>query len=79
MRRFRLTLAQMAPVVGNLGANMAAALRAQAEAGAQGADMVVLPEMFRVRFTCMPITSRDLWLWQLMKQIDVELNKSPTT
>jgi len=46
MRRFRMTLAQMAPVVGNLAANAGAALRAQAVAKAQSADLVVLPEMF---------------------------------
>lgn len=46
MPEFRLTLAQMAPIMGNLAANAAAALRAQAVAGTQNADMVMLPEMF---------------------------------
>lgn len=46
MPEFRLTLAQMAPIVGNLAANSAAALRAQALAGAQKAQMLALPEMF---------------------------------
>jgi len=46
MRRFRLTLAQLAPIVGNLDANISYILHAQGVAASQNADMVVLPEMF---------------------------------
>ncbi|MEM9249504.1 MAG: NAD+ synthase [Pseudomonadota bacterium] len=46
MERFRLTLAQLNPTVGALGANAALALDAWTQAKAAGADMVVLPEMF---------------------------------
>ncbi len=44
--RFRLSLAQMNPVVGDLRGNAATAARAWAQAKAVGADMVAFPEMF---------------------------------
>ena len=44
--RFRLTLAQMNPTVGDLAGNAALAKRAWDEGKAAGADMVALPEMF---------------------------------
>ena len=44
--RFRLTLAQMNPTVGDLAGNAALAKRAWEEGKAAGADMVALPEMF---------------------------------
>ncbi|PQO24578.1 NAD+ synthase [Rhodobacteraceae bacterium WD3A24] len=46
MRTFRLTLAQLNPTVGALGANVALARDAWSEARAAGADMLALPEMF---------------------------------
>jgi len=45
-QRFRLTLAQMNPSVGDLAGNAALAKRAWEEGKAAGADMVALPEMF---------------------------------
>lgn len=44
--RFRLTLAQLNPTVGDLRGNAAKARTAFAEAAAAGADMLALPEMF---------------------------------
>ena len=43
---FRLTMAQLNPVMGDLEGNAATARDAWAEAKAAGADMVALPEMF---------------------------------
>src|SRR5690554_296208 len=44
--RFRLTLAQLNPVVGDLAGNAARARAAWEQARAAGADMLALPEMF---------------------------------
>ncbi|MCL4116477.1 UNVERIFIED_CONTAM: hypothetical protein GTU68_046054 [Idotea baltica] len=44
--KFRLTLAQLNPTVGDLAQNMAKALEAQAIGAQNNADFVVLPEMF---------------------------------
>ncbi len=44
--RFRLTLAQLNPTVGDIEGNAALARKAWEEARAAGADMVALPEMF---------------------------------
>ncbi|SNT16443.1 NAD+ synthase [Tropicimonas sediminicola] len=46
MNRFRLTLAQLNPTVGDLRGNAAKAKAAWEQAKAAGADMVALPEMF---------------------------------
>ncbi len=45
-RRFRLTLAQLNPTVGALGANAERARAVWAESRAAGAQMIALPEMF---------------------------------
>jgi predicted amidohydrolase len=44
--RFRLTLAQLNPTVGDLAGNARLALAAWEEGRANGADLVALPEMF---------------------------------
>jgi NAD+ synthase len=44
--RFRLTLAQLNPTVGDLAGNLARAMDAHAAGRAVGADLVALPEMF---------------------------------
>ena len=44
--RFRVTLAQLNPVMGDLAGNVAKARRAWEEGRAAGADLVMLPEMF---------------------------------
>ncbi len=44
--RFRITLAQLNPIVGDIDGNAAKAFAAWEQARAAGADMVALPEMF---------------------------------
>ena len=44
--RFRLTLAQLNPTVGDLKGNAEKAISAWKEAAHAGADLVALPEMF---------------------------------
>jgi NAD+ synthase len=48
--KFRLTMAQLNPVVGDLGGNRAKALAAHRDGRAAGADFVALPEMFLVGY-----------------------------
>ncbi|MDU6730640.1 MAG: nitrilase-related carbon-nitrogen hydrolase, partial [Bradyrhizobium sp.] len=43
---FRITLAQLNPTVGDVAGNAARAREARAKAAADGADLVVLPELF---------------------------------
>src|SRR4030095_16794000 len=44
--QFKITLAQLNPTVGDLAGNAAKARAARAKAQADGADLVVLPELF---------------------------------
>ncbi|MHA7826626.1 MAG: nitrilase-related carbon-nitrogen hydrolase, partial [Roseovarius sp.] len=44
--RFRVTLAQWNPIMGDLEGNAARARAAWSEGAAAGADLVALPEMF---------------------------------
>ncbi len=48
--RFRLTLAQLNPTVGDLAGNRAKALAAHRDGAAAGADFVALPEMFLIGY-----------------------------
>jgi NAD+ synthase len=48
--RFRLTLAQLNPTMGDLAGNRAKALEAHRAGQASGADFVALPEMFLVGY-----------------------------
>ncbi|MGJ4925762.1 nitrilase-related carbon-nitrogen hydrolase [Bradyrhizobium sp. HKCCYLS2038] len=43
---FKITLAQLNPIVGDIAGNAAKARQARAKAAADGADLVVLPELF---------------------------------
>src|SRR5690242_14279171 len=43
---FRITLAQLNPTVGDIAGNAAKAREARAKAAAEGADLLVLPELF---------------------------------
>ncbi len=45
-REFKIALAQLNPVVGDLGGNAKKAREAHAEAKAKGADLIVFPELF---------------------------------
>ncbi len=44
--RLRIALAQLNPTLGDVAGNLASARAVQAEAAAQGADLVMLPELF---------------------------------
>ena len=48
--RFRLTMAQLNPVVGDIAGNRAKALEAHRAARAAGADFVALPELFLIGY-----------------------------
>lgn len=69
MPEFRLTLAQMAPIVGNLAANAAAALRAQGVADAQKADMVMLPEMFLTGYQTQDLVLKPAFLADVARHL----------
>jgi NAD+ synthase len=60
--RFRLTLAQLNPVVGDLAGNAARARDAWAQARAAGADMLALPEMFLVGYQPQDLAKRPAFL-----------------
>ena len=45
-RTFKIALAQLNPVVGDIAGNLGKAKRAHAEAASLGADLVVFPELF---------------------------------
>ncbi|WP_316203785.1 nitrilase-related carbon-nitrogen hydrolase [Bradyrhizobium sp. SZCCHNS3051] len=49
---FRITLAQLNPTVGDIAGNAAKAREARARAAADGADLVVLPELFLAGHPC---------------------------
>ncbi|MCV6595378.1 MAG: NAD+ synthase [Silicimonas sp.] len=68
--RFRLTLAQMNPVVGDLAGNCAKA-RAAWEAGkAAGADMVALPEMFVTGYQTQDLVMKEAFTRDAMAHVD---------
>ena len=60
--RFRLLLAQLNPTVGALAANAAQARGAWQEGRRQGADMVVLPEMFLTGYQTQDLVLRRAFL-----------------
>lgn len=68
--RFRLTLAQLNPTVGDIAGNAAKA-RAAWEAGrAAGADMVALPEMFLAGYQTQDLVWRPAFLADLRAALD---------
>ena len=58
MTRFRLTLAQLNPTVGDLRGNAAKAHDAWKQARDAGADMVALPEMFLPGYQCQDLVMK---------------------
>ena len=56
--RFRLTLAQLNPTVGDLAGNAALARRAWEEGRAAGANLVALPEMFITGYNTQDLVSK---------------------
>ena len=67
---FRLTLAQLAPIVGDIPGNIARA-RAAWEAGkAAGADLVLLPEMFAVGYQTQDLVMRPAFYREAMAAVE---------
>jgi NAD+ synthase len=62
MDRFRLTLAQLNPSVGDLAGNAARARAAWEEGRAAGADMVALPEMFLTGYQTQDLVRKPAFL-----------------
>ncbi|MEM7720419.1 MAG: NAD+ synthase [Pseudomonadota bacterium] len=69
-QRFRLTLAQMNPTVGDLSGNMALAKRAWDEGRAAGADMVALPEMFITGYNTQDLVMKPAFARDAMAHIE---------
>ena len=68
--RFRLTLAQLNPTLGDLSGNAAKARAAWDRAKAEGADMVALPEMFLSGYQTQDLVQRPAFLADLRATLD---------
>ena len=68
--RFRLTLAQMNPTVGDLAGNAALAKRAWAEGKAAQADMVAMPEMFITGYNTQDLVMKPAFARDAMAHVD---------
>ncbi|MBV6636725.1 MAG: NAD+ synthase, partial [Mameliella sp.] len=68
--RFRVTLAQLNPVVGDLAGNAAKAKAAWDEGRAQGADLVALPEMFIAGYNAQDLVMKKAFHIAAMQAVD---------
>jgi NAD+ synthase len=68
--RFRLTLAQLDPVVGDLEGNCAKALAAWEEGREAGADMVMLPEMFATGYQTQDLVRKPAFAADAMRAVE---------
>lgn len=68
--RFRVTLAQLNPTVGDLDGNAAKAQAAWRQGIAQGADMVALPEMFIAGYNAQDLVMKPAFYTAAMQAID---------
>ncbi|PUB14199.1 NAD+ synthase [Yoonia sediminilitoris] len=68
-KKFRLTLAQLNPTVGDLAGNTAQARDAWEQAKAAGADMVALPEMFVTGYQTQDLVARPAFVAESMVRI----------
>lgn len=68
--RFRLTLAQLNPTLGDLRGNADKARAAWAEGKDAGADMVALPEMFLSGYQTQDLVQRPAFLADLKRELD---------
>lgn len=68
--RFRLTLAQLNPTVGDLQGNAAKAQDAWRQGIEQGADMVALPEMFIAGYNAQDLVMKPAFYTAAMKAVD---------
>ncbi len=69
-KRFRITLAQMNPTVGDLAGNAALARRAWEAGKAAGADFVALPEMFVTGYNTQDLVMKPAFARDAMTHID---------
>ena len=68
--RFRLTLAQLNPTVGDIEGNAAKARAAWEEGRAAGADMVMLPEMFLVGYQTQDLVQKPAFVRAAMDRVE---------
>ncbi|MBY6159371.1 NAD+ synthase [Mameliella alba] len=68
--RFRITLAQLNPVVGDLEGNAAKARAAWEEGRAHGADLVALPEMFIAGYNAQDLVMKQVFHIAAMQAVD---------
>ncbi len=68
--RFRLTLAQLDPTLGDLAGNARAARAAWAEAKAAGADMIAFPEMFATGYQLQDLVLKPAFTADAMAAIE---------
>lgn len=67
--RFRVTLAQLNPVVGDLAGNAAQARDAWEQGRAAGADMVALPEMFITGYNAQDLVMKSVFHTQAIETV----------
>jgi len=68
--RFRVTLAQLNPVVGDLAGNAAQARRAWEQGRAEEADLVALPEMFITGYNAQDLVRKPAFYTAAMQAVD---------
>lgn len=68
--RFRLTLAQLNPTVGDIEGNAAKARAAWEEGRASGADLVMLPEMFLVGYQTQDLVQKPAFVRAAMERLE---------
>ena len=68
--RFRLTLAQLNPTVGDIEGNAAKAIAAWEEGRAAGADLVMLPEMFLVGYQTQDLVQKPAFVRAAMDRVE---------
>ena len=66
---FRLTLAQLAPAVGDIPGNIAKARTAWEAAKAAGSELVVLPEMFAIGYQPQDLVMRPAFWREAMDAV----------
>ena len=68
--RFRITLGQMNPTVGDLAGNAALARRAWEAGKAAGADFVAMPEMFITGYQTQDLVMKEAFTRDAMRHVD---------
>ena len=68
--RFRLTMAQLNPTMGDLEGNAAKALEAWTAGRAAGADLVALPEMFLTGYQTQDLVLKDAFVADAMAKME---------